>query len=192
VKKGLFRRFCEEARAHPKRRYVLILDEINRGELPRILGELLYLLEYRQESVVLPYSGEHFAIPENLYLIGTMNTADRSIALVDHALRRRFHFVALRASPDVLRAYYESRGDAETAWVADLLEEANRQLEQDGIEWHLHIGHSHFMRPDLDEARLLLTWKHSILPTLEEYLYRQPERLQAYQLDTLKQALGRV
>lgn len=192
VKKGIFRRFCEQALAHAERRYVLILDEINRGELPRILGELLYLLEYRQASVVLPYSGEPFAIPPNLYLIGTMNTADRSIALVDHALRRRFHFVALRASPEVLRAYYEAHGIAEMGWVADLLEQLNGQLEADGIEWHLHIGHSHFMRPDLDEARLRLIWKHSVLPTLEEYFYRQPERLKGYQLQALMETLGKA
>lgn len=192
VKKGIFRRFCEEALSHPERRYVLILDEINRGELPRIFGELLYLLEYRGESVVLPYSGELFAIPRNVHLIGTMNTADRSIALVDHALRRRFHFVAVRPSAEVLRAYFETSGRTEMIWVADLLEQVNRQLEADGIEWHLHIGHSHFMRPDLDEAGLGLIWQHSVLPTLEEYFYRQPERLKGYQLQALKETLGKA
>jgi uncharacterized protein (DUF2461 family) len=189
VKKGLFRRFCEQARTYPRRRYVLILDEINRGELPRILGELLYLLEYRRESVVLPYSGERFAIPSNVYLLGTMNTADRSIALVDHALRRRFHFVDMKPDSDVLRRYFI---DGEMAWTADLLDQVNHQLEEDGIEWHLHIGHSHFMREDLDEVRLRLIWDHSITPTLEEYFYRQPDRLQAYRLVTLKAALGQV
>jgi 5-methylcytosine-specific restriction protein B len=95
---------------------VLILDEINRGELPRILGELLYLPEYRQEEIVLPYSGDPFALPPNLYLIGTMNTVDRSIALVDHALRRRFHFVQMHPDLDVLRAYWEQRGSPEMMW----------------------------------------------------------------------------
>ncbi len=189
VKKGLFRRFCEQARIYPRRRYVLILDEINRGELPRILGELLYLLEYRRESVVLPYSGERFAIPSNVYLLGTMNTADRSIALVDHALRRRFHFIAMKPDPDILRRYFVESG---LAWTADLLDLVNQQLEEDGIEWHLHIGHSHFMRDDLDEVGLRLIWEHSITPTLEEYFYRQPDRLQAYRLVTLKAALGQV
>ena len=191
VKKGLFRRFCDQARIYPQRRYVLILDEINRGELPRILGELLYLLEYRQETVQLPYSGDLFALPTNLYLIGTMNTADRSIALVDHALRRRFHFVPMRPDPDVLRAYFERRGQLGMVWLADLLDWVNHQLEQDEIEWHLHIGHSHLMRPDLDDTRLRLIWKHSIMPTLEEYFYRQPKRLQAYRLEKLREALGK-
>ncbi len=192
VKKGLFRRLCDQARLHPQRHYVLILDEINRGELPRILGELLYLLEYRQETVLLPYSGEPFAIPANLYLVGTMNTADRSIALVDHALRRRFHFVQMRPDPDILRAYFENRSIPKMAWTADLLDLVNNQLEQDGIEWHLHIGHSHFMRPDLDDARIRLIWNHSIMSTLEEYFYRQPDRLQSYKLNVLKAALGQT
>jgi 5-methylcytosine-specific restriction protein B len=190
VKKGLFWRFCDLARTHPRRRYVLIIDEVNRGELPRILGELLYLLEYRRESVVLPYSGEPFGIPANMYLIGTMNTADRSIALVDHALRRRFHFIQMRPSPNTLSAYFQSIGDPAMAWTAELLDLLNRQLDRDGIEWHLHIGHSHFMRKDLDEAHIRLVWKHSVMPTLEEYFYRQPERLQSYQLGTLRAALG--
>lgn len=191
VKKGLFWNFCHAARSHPRRRYVLILDEINRGELPRILGELLYLLEYRGELVTLPYSGEPFNIPKNVFLLGTMNTADRSIALVDHALRRRFHFVQMKPEPDILRLYFEGYGNPEMAWTADLLEETNRQLGRDGIEWHLHIGHSHFMREELDDATLERVWKHSVMPTLEEYFYRQPERLKAYHLDALKAALGR-
>lgn len=190
VKKGLFRRFCDEARQHPQQHYVLILDEINRGELPRIFGELLYLLEYRTEIVTLPYSGERFAIPANLYLIGTLNTADRSIALVDHALRRRFHFVALKPEPEIVRAYFEHRGQTDRLWLADLLELVNTKLQQDGIEWHLHIGHSHFLRPNLDDTQLRLIWEHSIRPTLEEYFYRQPNVLQAYTLETLRAELG--
>jgi MoxR-like ATPase len=185
---GLFRRLCERARARPQRRYVLVLDEINRGELPRVFGELLYLLEYRGEHVTLPYSGESFAIPSNVFLIGTMNTADRSLALVDHALRRRFHFVPARPSPAILRSYLEQTGRHRLAWLADLLAEANRRLEQDGIEWHLHIGHSHFMRPDLDESLARLIWEHSVLPALEEIFYREPERLERYTFDALRAA----
>jgi hypothetical protein len=190
VRKGLLRRLVDEALKWPERRYVLIIDEINRGDLPRIFGELLFLLEYRTETVRLPYSGESFAIPRNLYVIGTMNTADRSIALVDHALRRRFHFVRMKADGTVLRAFHASHPGGGMAWTADLLELANRQLEQDGLDWHLHVGHSYFMQPDLDEAGLQRIWEHSILPTIEEYFYRQPDRIKAYQLDKLRTALG--
>ncbi len=193
VRPGVFRRFCEAAREFPDRNYVLILDEINRGELPRILGELLYLLEYRREKVILPYSGDPLGIPENLYILGTMNTADRSIALVDHALRRRFHFVDLRPQPEVVRAYFESRGQTEWLWLEGLLSLVNQKLHDDGIQWHSQIGHSYFMRPDLDEGRLQLIWDHSIYPTLEEYFYRQSdEHKKTYDLRKLRAELGRM
>jgi AAA domain (dynein-related subfamily) len=188
VRPGVFRVFCEEATRHPRRNYVLILDEINRGEIARIFGELLYLLEYRDESVVLPYSGERFSVPRNLYIVGTMNSADRSIALVDHALRRRFHFVEMRPSADTLRAYHERHGTG-MAWTGGLLEEVNSQLVRDGIEWHLHVGHSHLMSRDLDETLLQMVWKYSVLPTLAEYFYGRDDLLQNYTLDTLKVAL---
>ncbi len=190
VRAGVFREFCDKARAQPQRRFMLIVDEINRGELPRIFGELMYLLEYRQEVIALPYSKQSFSIPQNVFILGTMNTADRSIALVDHALRRRFHFFKLVPSPEILRSYLEATNQLEMIWAADLLDEVNRQLESDGIEWHLHVGHSHFMRPALDETQVRMTWRHSIMPTLEEYFYRQPERLGAYQIDSLLEALG--
>lgn len=190
VRPGVFRSFCEKAERNPGRNYVIILDEINRGEIARIFGELLYLLEYRSQKVTLPYSGAQFAIPNNLFVIGTMNSADRSIALVDHALRRRFHFVPMRPSAEALRAYHESRGNRAMARMADLLDLANNQLTRDGIEWHLHIGHSHMMSPELDETRLKMIWEHSIFPTLEEYFYRQSDRIQAYHLDALLAELG--
>jgi 5-methylcytosine-specific restriction protein B len=190
VQSGLFKRFCDESRNKPQRRYVLIIDEINRGELPRIFGELLYLLEYRTNMVRLPYSGEAFSIPSNLYMIGTMNTADRSIAIVDHALRRRFHFVALRPDPGILRSYLEGSDQMDMAWVADLLELLNSQLVTDGVEWHLHIGHSHFMKPTIDMTSLQLIWRHSILPTLEEYFYRDSDRLGEYELSSMLSTLG--
>lgn len=190
VEPGLFRRFCDEARRFPDKRYVLVIDEINRGNLPRIFGELLYLLEYRDDPdpVVLPYSRERFTIPGNVYLIGTMNTADRSIALVDHALRRRFHFVDLRPDTGILRAWLEAHKYEAMVWVADLLEEVNRRLEQDQIDWHLHIGHSHWMVRSgrLDETRATLIWEHSIRPTLEEYFYNRAERLARYDYETLR------
>lgn len=194
VKTGIFRRFCAEASQHPNRRYVMIIDEINRGELPRILGELLYLLEYRTKSVELPYSGSQgeFGIPSNVFLIGTMNTADRSIALVDHALRRRFYFVPMKADAEILRSFLlENQPGME--WVADLLTVLNKKLENEAkIEWALHIGHSHFMKKELDDLNLRLIWEHSVMPTLQEYFYRRGESyIKEYSLDTLRASLGK-
>ena len=90
--KGIFYNFCREAQEHPDKEYFFIIDEINRGNLSRIFGELLMLLEkdYRETEISLAYNGEPFSVPKNLYLIGMMNTADRSLAIMDYALRRRF------------------------------------------------------------------------------------------------------
>jgi len=194
IKPGIFRRLCDEASQHPYRRYVLIIDEINRGELPRILGELLYLLEYRKKSVELAYSGAQgeFGIPANINLIGTMNTADRSIALVDHALRRRFYFVPMKSDAELLRSFLlDNQPDME--WVADLLIVLNKKLEDEAkIDWSLHIGHSHFMKKNLNDMYLQLIWEHSVIPTLEEYFYRKGDGyLKSFSLTSLKDALGR-
>src|SRR5205814_5261615 len=95
LRPGAFRKLAEEAREHPSTVYILIIDEINRGNLAKIFGELYFLLEYRDHRVRLQYSQEDFTLPANFYMIGTINTADRSIALVDAAMRRRFAFVEM-------------------------------------------------------------------------------------------------
>jgi len=103
--------FCGRARrAHDNTPCVLIIDEINRGNLSRIFGELMYLLEYRDKQIPLAGDERPFSIPENVVIIGTMNTADRSIALVDHALRRRFSFIHVGPEYDVLRIQLEKNG----------------------------------------------------------------------------------
>lgn len=185
---GLFRRFAEHAERHPQRRFVLLLDELNRADLARVFGELLYLLEYRDSALVLPTSGEPFRVPPNLYLFATINTADRSLTPLDHALRRRFHHVALAPSPDVLR-YYIAQHPPNLPDLPDLLALVNRQLEQDGRDWHQHLGHSHLMHPQMDEAHLARVWQHTVLPLLDDLFFDQPDRLPAYHLATLKAAL---
>lgn len=175
---GVFRRFCENAEKIDGP-CVFIIDEINRGNIPRIFGELMLLLEYRQRSVPLPYSGERFRIPDNVYLIGTMNTADRSIALVDFALRRRFHFFYFKADPDLLGRWLE-RNPVQVPYLLELY----RQLAAEAIDDPDYaIGHSYFMRPGLTEEQLKRIWRHSIEPYLKEYYVDQPARAKDWNWD---------
>jgi uncharacterized protein (DUF2461 family) len=176
VKPGAFKRICEEARKYRHQRFVLIIDEINRGNLPRIFGELLYLLERRGDEIELAVSGKPFSVPTNIYILGTMNTADHSIALVDVALRRRFHFKSLQADVPLLRAWLAREVPAMVG-AADLLDKLNTELANEGIDENLRIGHSHFMVHGLDEDVLRRIWQHSIIPTLEEYFYGKPKKL---------------
>jgi 5-methylcytosine-specific restriction protein B len=154
----------------PGNPYVLIVDEINRGNVAKIFGELLFLLEYRDRGIPLQYSPEPpFSLPSNLYLIGTMNTADRSIALVDAALRRRFYFVPfLPSEPEiggVLRRWLEQHGiDDEPARV---LEALNARIADDEIS----IGPSYLMPRDGSAPNLERVWRNAIMPLLEEHYY---------------------
>jgi 5-methylcytosine-specific restriction endonuclease McrBC GTP-binding regulatory subunit McrB len=164
------------------------VDEINRGNLPRIFGELLYLLEYRNQAVELPCSRRAFRLPDNLYLIGTMNAADRSVALVDQALRRRFSFLSMEPDASVLAAWLSSHvpaaGPALAERVLSLFGRLNARLLAD-LGPQGQIGHSYFMVPDLDDARLRMVWQHHVRPLLEEHFAGQPGRLTAYDLDAL-------
>ena len=162
---------AERAKREPRRPHFLVIDEINRGNLAKVFGELYFLLEYRDREIRLQYSDEKFSLPENLYIIGTMNTADRSIALVDLALRRRFYFVDFH--PDrppvegLLRRYLRDNAPA-MEWVAEVVDLANSQLSEDR---HAAIGPSHFMRANLNENDVSLIWEHSVLPYIEERLF---------------------
>ena len=184
---GIFRTLCDKARRNPKARFVLIVDEINRGNLPRIFGELLFLLERRDQSVVLPYSKETFSVPDNVIVIGTMNSADRSIALLDLALRRRFHFVSMAPSEAILRSWLAANG--RPLWVADLLATLNGQLEASGIEAERLVGHSHFMEKGIDDEGLELVWEATIQPLLAELFFAQGDPLVELTLDKLRNRL---
>lgn len=177
---GVFRRFCTAAQADPDRDYVFIIDEINRGNIPRIFGELMLLLEYRDRDVPLPYSGKRFQIPPNVYLIGTMNTADRSIALVDFALRRRFHFFHFGADPDLLERWL-----AEHPPRVRYLARLYRRLSEEAIDDpNYAVGPSYFMEPGLTGQKLKRIWQYSIEPYLEEYFVDQPARLNRWRWDS--------
>ena len=174
---GVFVRFCRRAERIDGP-CVFVIDEINRGNIARIFGELMLLLEYRDEAVPLPYSGGRFRIPPNVYLIGTMNTADRSIALVDFALRRRFHFFRFGADPDLFDRWLGGQSSA-----VPYLGALYRRLATEAVDDPDYaIGPSAFMR-ELDEARLERLWRRSIMPYLEEYYVDQPARAQLWAWD---------
>jgi hypothetical protein len=155
----------------------LIIDELNRANIPSVFGELLYLLEYRNESASLRLSGE-FRLPPEVRFIATMNTADRSIRSMDSALRRRFEVFELGPNPDVLRNYYKVHGANEVGDLVDGFERLNQRLGQ-AIDRHHGIGHSFFMRKAMTPSALRATWLRKVLPLIEEYFFDEPHRVEA-------------
>lgn len=179
LRDGVFKRLCQDAEKAPDRRFFLIVDEINRGDIPRIFGELLTVLEKdkRSKAILLPVSGEPFRVPPNVFLIGTMNTADRSISLLDAALRRRFGFVEMMPDASVLRGH--SVGGVPLApWLDALNERVRRHVGRNAR--HLQVGHSYLLeggRPVRDMSALRLALRDDILPLLEEYCYEDFQAL---------------
>ena len=177
-------RLAERAEEHSDELHVMVVDEINRANLPRVLGELLYLLEYRTEPIQTQYRPEgDFSLPENLWFIGTMNTADRSIALIDAAMRRRFHFVPFfpdrEPTAGLLRRWC-AENELELDWVADLLDAVNERLRADLGGDYILIGPSHFMKHDLDEDGLRRIWEYNIEPLIEDQFFGRQEVIDSY------------
>jgi MoxR-like ATPase len=174
VRHGTFRRFCLDAK-NQDGDCVFVIDEINRGNIASIFGELMYALEYRDEAapVILPYSGDSFIIPPNVYIIGTMNTADRSISIMDFALRRRFHFIRCRADVQVLRRWVESKKPA-VPYLLPLFQLLNEEIDEEDYQ----VGVSYFMDEALTEERLRRIWQRSIEPYLETYFIDDPNRVE--------------
>ncbi len=176
---GIFKKLCDDARASGKPHY-LIIDEINRGDIPRIFGELLTLLEdtKRGTEVTLPLSGKPFYVPKNVFVIGTMNTADRSIALLDAALRRRFAFVELMPEPAVL-GNAVIKGVPLGQWLAALNGRILKHVKRDAR--NLQIGHTYLMHKDSaisDVRRLVQAVRDDLIPLLEEYCYEDYDALE--------------
>ena len=191
LKDGPFMRIAKQAKDDPDGQYFLIIDEINRGNLAKVFGELYFLLEYRETPTKLMYQEAEespFTMPDNLYMVGTMNTADRSIALVDLALRRRFAFVDFSTNKEpiksLLRGWLWSNGLGAMDRVADVVEHANAELD----DRHAAIGPSYFMRRDLDDAAVERIWEHGVLPYIEEHLFGEHDRLGEFALDRLRGA----
>jgi 5-methylcytosine-specific restriction protein B len=169
---GHFKKLCTDARQMRDRHYFLVVDEINRGDVPRIFGELLTLIELnkRETHVVLPVTGTSFSVPPNVYLIGTMNTADRSISMLDAALRRRFGFIELMPDSSVLRD--QKAGTLQLGpWLDALNTRLRLHLKRDAR--NLQIGHAYLMprQPIKSVAEFGRILRDEIIPLLEEYCY---------------------
>jgi 5-methylcytosine-specific restriction protein B len=158
-----------------------MIDEINRGNLSKVFGELLYLLEYRNQKIRLTYSPDiDFSIPENLYLIGTMNTADRSLALVDYALRRRFSFIRLTPNYRIIKKLLsEGKSPIDVDRLVSNLEAANRHIAQiPSLGQGFEIGHSYFLKKIPFAAQdLNLVLEYELEPLLQEYFFDSPEQV---------------
>jgi 5-methylcytosine-specific restriction protein B len=177
---GVFKRVCRAAQADPLRPYLLLIDEINRGNIPKIFGELVTLLESdkRELTVVLPQSRETFSVPKNVFVVGTMNTADRSIKLLDAALRRRFAFIELMPSTDPLRGAFVADLD-----LASFLSNLNARIAKiEGRE--KQIGHSFLLRgngePVGSVEEFASRFRYEMLPLLQEYAYEDYKELESY------------
>jgi 5-methylcytosine-specific restriction protein B len=196
VRPGVLRRLCERARRDPGRRYALLVDEINRGNVAKVFGELISLIEVDKRirtdgagarlegctglEVTLPYSGERFGVPANLDVIATMNTADRSIALLDSALRRRFRFKELLPEPERLGEIDDGEGG--TIDLAELLATLNARLAH-LLHRDRTLGHSYLMAVrTFDDLRRVLS--QEILPLLQDAFYDDWGRIRLVLADT--------
>ena len=195
---GPLARMAERASEAREQRHIMVIDEINRGNLPRVLGELLFLLEYREESVQTLYRPDtFFSLPKNLWFIGTMNTADRSIALVDAALRRRFHFVPFFPDRDPIAGLLGRwlAQEEEPTWISRLVDAVNTELKDVLEGSHLLLGPSHFMKsygsaPDEQRERLRRIWQYNIEPFIEDQFFGDPDRIQEFRFDAVMDRYG--
>ena len=184
LKKGVFYRFCKKAEANPDSKYFFIIDEINRGNLSKIFGELLMLIEndYRGTTATLAYNDEKFSVPENLYIIGMMNTADRSLAMIEYALRRRFSFFEMEPGFET-EGFIKYQQSLNNETFNDLLAkviELNAEIALDkSLGRGFCIGHSYFC--GRDELSCSDEWMqevvdYDILPMLGEYWFDDQEK----------------
>jgi 5-methylcytosine-specific restriction protein B len=181
LRDGIFKTLCKDAQVRPDQKFYLIIDEINRGDIPRIFGELLTVLEKnkRGKPILLPLTGKLFSVPSNVYIIGTMNTADRSIALLDTALRRRFSFLELM--PDIsFLGNTVIDGIPLGPWLAALNKRIFEHVGRDAR--NLQLGHSYLMEGGhaIDNfATFVRIIQEDIFPLLEEYCYEDYTKLQS-------------
>ncbi len=187
LKYGIFYRFCQKAQNQPDKPFFFIIDEINRGNMSKIFGELLMLIEkdYRGTKATLAYNGMPFSVPKNLYIIGMMNTADRSLAMIDYALRRRFSFFDIEPGFDShgFLAYQNSlNNDTLNALIAKVKDLNNEIALDKSLGKGFCIGHSYFCgRTNCTEEWLRAVVDYDILPMLREYWFDETNKLQRWE-----------
>ena len=184
---GIFYRFCMRAANHPEKKYFFIIDEINRGNMSKIFGELLMLIEkdYRDRKITLAYNGMPFAVPKNLYLIGMMNTADRSLAMIDYALRRRFSFFTMTPAFNSKRfkEYQEKLNSECLDRLINEVKELNKDIAKDkALGPGFCIGHSYFCehRAEEEESWIREVVEYDLIPMLNEYWFDDPDKVQKW------------
>jgi len=184
---GTFYKICKKAEADPNRNpHFMIIDEINRANMSKVLGECFSLIEkdHREEKIQLKYNSETFSVPSNLYIIGTMNTADRGLVMLDYALRRRFLFVTVEPAykSQGFRVLLQESNNIKFNKIARRIIELNNAIcNDDMLGKGFQIGHSYFCtgRPitDNDLHRII---KYEIMPLLEEYWYEDTDKVELW------------
>jgi len=189
IEPGIFKLFLnkiqEDRIKNDKEKYVIIIDEINRGNVPKIFGELLFGIEYREIEIPTIYSKDAIEIPDSLYIIGTMNTADRNLALVDFALRRRFRFLEFTPDFELLKDWLIMNGTEEDLAnsLMELMISINIKLTKFfGKEYQL--GHTYFLIPKIDLSKTFRIWINEIIPMLEELCLGDQEQLKNILIET--------
>lgn len=186
LKEGVFYRFCKKAEEQPEKDFFFIIDEINRGNLSKIFGELLMLIEkdYRGTTITLPYSDEQFSVPKNLYIIGMMNTADRSLAMIDYALRRRFSFIEMEPAFESkgFTDYQKQLNNAKFNELINKIKDLNQEITEDKtLGKGFCIGHSYFCgQKPCTEEWLRSIVEYDILPMLNEYWFDEPNKVEKW------------
>lgn len=189
IEEGPFYKFCKKAEANGGKHF-FIIDEINRGNLSRIFGELLVLTEAtkRNESATLLYTKESFKVPDNVYIIGMMNTADRSLAMIDYALRRRFSFFPMEPafSLESFNSYIDKIAAPKAKVLVAKIIELNNEIESDdNLGKGFKIGHSYLCAEDLSDESLKAIVQYEIIPLLEEYWYDEPSKVSKWSQELL-------
>lgn len=183
-KRGCFKRICNKARNNPKDKFFVIIDEINRGNIPKIFGEAFSLIEIdkrgKENYVELSCSRERFYVPNNLYIIGTMNSFDEKLAMTDFALRRRFCFYTINPVFENKRFKEYSAYSPLLMEIVEKIKEINLKLDE-----NMQIGHSYFCKP-MPDSEIKMVVKYSLIPLLKEYFKETPEEYQKISSELLK------